>query len=226
MAEPGPRPLHKCGSVRSVNVGALAENPAKGNFTAIGKHPIGGAVWVSSPPQGKGNSGLQGDSIGDRDNHGGPDQAVYAFSREELDHWEAVLGRELPDGYFGENLTVVGVCADTALLGERWRVGTDLVLAVTGPRIPCATFARKMGVAHWSHKFNERGRPGAYLRVVAPGYVRAGDRVEVVYRPQHPVDVAMALRAFTVDPSLKPALLVAGDDLSEALKHEIERAQL
>jgi MOSC domain-containing protein YiiM len=210
------------GRVRSVNVGALVDNPAKGNFTAIGKRPVGGAVWVSSPRVLRGESGLDGDAIGDSRHHGGTDQAVYALAREELDYWETELGRELPDGSFGENLTLSGADPDGALLGERWRIGAELVLAVTGPRIPCATFTRTMGTAGWAKRFNERGRPGAYLRVVAPGHVGAGDQVELVYRPSHRVSISMALHAFTIEPRLLPLLLEAGDDMSELMRREVE----
>src|SRR5580658_7962823 len=91
--------------VQSVNVGTLARNLAKDNWTAIDKRPTGRPVWVSAPGTVKGRSGLAGDAIGDRPHHGGDDQAVYAFAREDLDRWQAELGHAVPDGWFGENLT-------------------------------------------------------------------------------------------------------------------------
>ena len=121
--------------VRSVNVGGLADNPAKGRSTGFGKRPVTGAVVVRAPGPQKGHSGLDGDAIGDSENHGGDDQAVYAFAREDLDRWERRLGRVLPDGSFGENLTTCGVDPNQALIGEHWRIGDDLVLQVTGPRL-------------------------------------------------------------------------------------------
>ena len=36
-------------------------------------------------------SGLVGDSIGNPKLHGGDDQAVYAYAREDLDGWETRL---------------------------------------------------------------------------------------------------------------------------------------
>ena len=132
--------------VRAVNVGKLAPNPAKGGETAIVKSPAERPVFVSAPGPVKGESGLEGDFIGDKENHGGDEQAVYAFAREDLDRWEAELGFALPDGAFGENLTTIGIDPNEARIGERWRVGPDILLEVTSPRIPCKTFAALMGV--------------------------------------------------------------------------------
>lgn len=141
---------------------------------------------------------MVGDDVGSRVHHGGSGQAVYAVAREELDWWGDQLGRDLPDGMFGENLTTVGLDVDGAVLGERWRVGSAL-LEVSGPRIPCATFAAWMGERGWVRRFTERGRTGAYLAVVEPGTVSAGDGVEVLDRPAHGITVPEVFRAFTGD---------------------------
>lgn len=208
--------------MRAVNVGKLVPNPAKGGGTAIGKHPVAGPVLLRAPGPVKGESGLEGDTIGDKKNHGGNDQAVYAFAREDLDRWETELTVELPDGAFGENLTTVGIDPNEAQIGERWRVGHEVLLEVTSPRIPCKTFAGRMGVVGWARRFSEAGRPGAYLRVLQPGLVRAGDPISVVHRPDHGVTVSMALFAFTVKPGMLRGLLAAGNDLPPEMRREIQ----
>ncbi len=208
------------GRVKSVNTGQLVPNPAKGNQTAIDKRPAVGPVWVSDPGQEKGSSGLAGDHIGDEKHHGGRRQAVYVFAREDLDRWEAELGRPLPDGTFGENLTTLGVDPNRALVGERWQVGRQLVLEVTGPRIPCVTFAAKMGLQGWARRFTGSGRPGAYLMVIEPGPVSAGDAVAIVHEPTHAIDVTTVLLALTVQPELLEDLLSAGDALPHELREE------
>ena len=116
----------------------------------------------------------------------------------------------LPDGSLGENLTTCGVDPNQALIGEQWRIGDDSVLQVTGPRLPCQTFAARMGVRGWAKRFTADGRPGAYLRVVHPGSVRAGDKVGVRHRPDHEVTVSMALFAFTTKPGLLAGLFPGG----------------
>lgn len=199
--------------VKSVNLGELVPNPAKGGLTGFGKRPVAGPVQVYAPGPAKGRSGLDGDAIGDAKHHGGDDQAVYVVAREDLDRWEAELGRELVDGSFGENLTTTGIDPNGALIGEHWQVGRQLLLQVTSPRIPCKTFATRMGENGWIRRFTEAGRPGAYLRVLQPGPVEAGDPLKVVHRPPHGVSITMAMFALTIKPELRHALLEAGDDL-------------
>ena len=140
-------------------------------------------------------------------NHGGPDQAVYAYAREDLDFWEAELGRRLPNGVFGENLTTEGVDANGALIGERWRIGPDVILEASAPRIPCGTFQGWLAQAGWIKRFTLAARPGAYFRVIEPGEIQAGDEIEAVHRPDHDVTVALSFRALTIEPDLLPQLL-------------------
>ena len=68
--------------------------------------------------------GLDGDQVSDTEHHGGVDQAVYAFAREDLDRWAERLGQPIRDGQFGENLTTSGIDVNEAEVGERWRIGT------------------------------------------------------------------------------------------------------
>ncbi|GHJ14330.1 MOSC domain-containing protein [Micromonospora sp. AKA38] len=197
--------------VLSVNVGRPRPNPWKGlGATGIDKRPVDGPVAVSAPgPKGAGEVGLAGDRVYDVAHHGGTDQAVYAYAREDLDRWQAELGRPLGNGSFGENLTTAGVDVNGALVGERWRVGAELVLEVSCARIPCGTFQGWLGEQGWIRRFTRAAVPGAYLRVVEPGAVRAGDPVEVVHRPDHEVTVAFLFRAVTTEPDLLPRVLVA-----------------
>ncbi|MCX5194929.1 MOSC domain-containing protein [Streptomyces sp. NBC_00249] len=214
----------------SVNLGratAADYTDAEGGVTGIGKRPVPGPVHVRAPgPKATGlGSGLAGDAVCDRRHHGGDHQAVYAYAREDLDWWQRELGRELSGGLFGENLTTSGVDLNAALLGERWRVGADLVLEVASARIPCRTFQGALDEPRWVRRFTEAVRPGAYLRVVEEGEVSPGDRVEVLSRPDHEVSVAFWFRAFTTERELLPRTLAAGDAM-EPEAHETVRAYL
>ncbi|MGV9648958.1 MOSC domain-containing protein [Streptomyces sp. NPDC003554] len=183
-------------------------------MTGIDKRPADGPVRVTAPgPKGTGASGLAGDAVCDLRHHGGDDQAVYAFAREDLDAWERELGRPLPNGSFGENLTTEGLDVSGALIGERWRVGSVLVLEVTSGRIPCRTFQGHLGERGWVRRFTHRGAPGAYLRVIEPGETQTGDPIEIVHRPGHDITVALQFRASTTERHLLPDLLAAGEAL-------------
>jgi MOSC domain-containing protein YiiM len=197
--------------VLSVNVGQPRMNKWKPiTLTGIDKRPADGPVLVTAPgPKGAGEVGLAGDRVYDVRNHGGPDQAVYAYAREDLDTWAAALGRVLPNGVFGENLTTTGVRVNDALIGERWRVGRELLLEVSCPRIPCGTFQGWLERDGWIKQFARAALPGAYLRVIEPGPVSAGDPVRIEHRPAHDVTIAVTFRALTGEPDLLPGLLAA-----------------
>ncbi|SCG52154.1 MOSC domain-containing protein [Micromonospora inositola] len=201
----------------SVNVGRPRPNPWKKlSATGIDKRPVAGPVAVVAPgPKGTGEVGLVGDRVYDVKHHGGPDQAVYAYAREDLDRWETELERPITNGSFGENLTTIDLDVNRALIGERWRIGADVVLEVSCARIPCATFQGWLQQQGWIKRFTQAALPGAYLRVIEAGHIRAGDRVEIVYRPTHHVTVELVFRAMTLEPELLPQLLAA-----EALPRE------
>jgi MOSC domain-containing protein YiiM len=191
--------------VISVNVGMPRQVSWAGiGRTAIDKLPVQGPVRAH-------RLGLAGDRVGDTQHHGGIDQAVYAFSREELDWWAAELGQEVRDGQFAENLTTLGIDVDEAEVGERWQVGSAL-LEVASVRIPCEDFKswqRLNGYDSraWVRRFAERGRPGPYLRVLQEGELRAGDELRVVHQPGHGVTVSTMFRALTTERTLLPELL-------------------
>ncbi|MFF3659791.1 MOSC domain-containing protein [Streptomyces olivochromogenes] len=210
----------------SLNIGrprAVPYTDQPEGVTGIDKRPVDGPVRVTAPgPKGVGASGLAGDAVCDLRHHGGNDQAVYAVAREDLDDWGRELGRPLASGAFGENLTTQGLDVSGARIGERWLVGAEVVLEVTCGRIPCRTFQGHVGEQRWVKRFTQKGAPGAYLRVIEPGEIRAGDPIEVVHRPDHEVTVALAFRAETTERALLPRVLAAGDALHPEL---LETAQ-
>ena len=170
--------------------------------------------------------GLAGDQVSDTVHHGGVDQAVYAFAREDLDLWSERLGAPVRDGQFGENLTTSGIDVNDAEVGERWQVGTAL-FEVASVRIPCNDFKNWMGTtgfddAGWVKRFTAEHRPGPYLRVIQEGQLCAGDELTVVHRPGHGVTVTTMFQALTTDQSLLPELLSV-DGLIESARRKAEK---
>ena len=211
--------------VLSANVAVPRPNPAKGlDMTGIDKRPVSTPLEVRPPgPKTTGlHSGVVGDLIGDVQSHGGDDQAIYAYAREDLDWWESSLGRSLSSGFFGENLTTTGVDVNGAAIGEIWRVGDVVELQVTFGRIPCATFQARMGEPQWTRRFAQANRTGAYLRIVTPGSLRAGDPIEIVHRPGHEVSVAEAFGIWMFDHARFPRLLEA-DELPSNMRAKVEK---
>jgi MOSC domain-containing protein YiiM len=226
MVRPGLTAALASGSVTSARVisvnvghGRDADWAGKLGRTAIDKRPLAGQVQV-------GRLGLGGDEQVDKPAHGGPEQAVYAYAREDLDWWVEQLGREVTNGMFGENITTAGVDVSGALIGEVWQLGSATV-QVTAPRIPCVVFANRMDERHWVKRFAGARRPGAYLRVLREGAVAAGDPVEVVSRPDERVTIAESMSAYYGDARLMRRLLcvegrgVAWDEIAPGV---LERA--
>ena len=169
--------------VVSVNVGRpqLVTSGARTEPTAIRKSPVEGRVAVRGV-------NLAGDDQADRSVHGGPDKAVYSYAAEDNDWWSSELGRPISPGTFGENLTTAGLDASSAVIGERWRIGS-LLLAVSEPRQPCRKLTALIGIPRLQQQSNRAERFGAYLRIIQEGEVGAGDTIEVVDRPDHGVTI-------------------------------------
>ncbi|MEJ2867385.1 MOSC domain-containing protein [Actinomycetospora sp. OC33-EN08] len=148
-------------------------------LTASAKHLLDGPVAVHAEH-------LEGDEQADRENHGGPDKAVYAYAAEDVAWWSAELGRDVDRQTFGQNLTTAGLDLRDAVVGERWRVGSA-EFEVAQPRIPCFKLGLHSGDPTMPRRFIAAVRPGAYLRIVTTGHVAADDRIEVLGRPAHGV---------------------------------------
>jgi MOSC domain-containing protein YiiM len=187
--------------VISLNRGRISDLVIGGKpgRTAIDKRPVSGPVDL-------GPLGLDGDESGDKHHHGGVDQALYAYAREDLDWWTEQLGRELSSGAFGENVTTAGIDISAALIGETWQLGAAVV-QVTAPRIPCVTFRSWIDEPGWVKRFAAAGRPGAYLRVLTPGRVLAGDDLTVLATPSQAVTVAESMSAYYGDRDIMRRLL-------------------
>jgi len=186
----------------SVNVGQIKDIEVAGhpNQTAIDKRRVPGRLFA-------GKLGLAGDQQADSKHHGGPEQALYVYAREDLDWWTEQTGREFGNGEFGENLTTAGFNVNAALIGEVWQLGGSLVVQVTAPRIPCQVFKTWTGERQWVKRFAAAGRPGAYLRVLTEGEVGAGDPVTVLRQPEVQVTVSESMRAYYGDADLMRVLL-------------------
>ena len=185
--------------VESVNVGTAVDVPwGQLKRTGIDKRPIDGSIHIHS-------LGVGHDEVADQVNHGGEMQAVYVYSREDLDTWAGELGCVLRPGQFGENLTTCGIEVNAVHGGDRWRIGGAL-LEVAGVRIPCSVFQGFLDEPQWVKRFTAGRLPGAYLRVIEEGAVTAGDRIEIVEERDHEITIDFLFRALTTERHLIPAL--------------------
>ncbi|KAA3514738.1 MOSC domain-containing protein [Agrobacterium vitis] len=140
--------------------------PGKSYRTGIFKSARTGPVMVDE-------HGLVGDAVLNRKYHGGPDQAIYLEGALTLQWWEAQLNRQITPGLFGENLVIDGLDNRDLAVGDRLSIG-DVLLEVTAPRTPCATFSARMEDSGFVKRYTKAARPGAYCRVLQSGLVEAG----------------------------------------------------
>ena len=184
--------------VVSVNVGLPRTTTWAGRSVTSGiwKEPVQGRVAVEGV-------NLHGDDQADRRVHGGPDKAVYAYAVEDYAWWAVELGDALDVGTFGENLTTEGIDLGACVIGQRWHVGST-VLEVAQPREPCFKLGMRMGDADFVGRFGDSGRPGAYLRIVEPGDVGAGDPIVTDPPPAHGLTIAELVE---VGPDSSPEML-------------------
>lgn len=149
---------------RSIEVGS------KTLQTGLFKQPLHGSVLIDG-------NGLPGDEIVNRRFHGGPDQAVYLYSQEDINWWAEQLQREIEPGFFGENLTISRWWPEVRV-GDRLQVG-ELLMEITAPRVPCAVLAARVGNPAFVKQFVKACRGGAYVRVLQSGPVSVGDNLQV-----------------------------------------------
>jgi len=157
----------------SINIGKVRTQQRNDyvETTGIYKMPVDGPVEIKS-------LGIEGDAIVDAKNHGGPDQALYIYGGADYAWWSREIGKELTPGTFGDNLTIRDLECGTFSIGDYLHVG-EVILQVTAPRIPCGTFATRMGDPQWVKKFRAAERPGLYVRVIKEGTIKTGDNVTV-----------------------------------------------
>jgi len=150
--------------------------------TGIDKRSVDGPIEFK-------NNGVAGDRIIDTNVHGGYEQAVYAYAIEDAQWWEKEINENIPAGRFGENLTTEGIDVNAALVGEQWKIGS-VILEVSQPRIPCRVFAGFWKRSTLIKDFTQAGRPGAYLRIIQEGTAKAGDSIEVIFKPDHAISIS------------------------------------
>ena len=198
----------------SVNIAQPQDVEWRGTtvHTSIFKRPEPGPVAVLADR-------LAGDGQADYRHHGGPDKAVYAYPAEHWAYWSTYVPHEkLGPGAFGENLTTEGLLESEVYLGDCFRVGSAVLMAMQ-PRVPCFKLNIRLDDEQMVRRFQRAGRSGIYFRVVQPGTLQMGDAITLVERSRYAVTIQQvvdnyhgidqnltAIRAILEVPFLRPSL--------------------
>jgi MOSC domain-containing protein YiiM len=171
--------------------------------SAFVKHAVVGPVRVTL-------SGILGDEQADQSVHGGPEKAVYGYATSHYAAWRREYpqhGPLLVPGGFGENLAIDDLSESDICIGDIHGIGSTR-MQVCQPRQPCFKLALRFDDKHMPKAMIRNGRAGWYYRVVEPGVINPGDRVELLER---------------LNPTFPFARLVELSSRGKATKDELER---
>jgi len=178
----------------SVNVGVprLVMSNGEPVSTGIFKAPVPDRVMLKT-------LNLEGDRQADLSVHGGSSKAVYGYPSEHYEYWEKELPEmDLPWGMFGENFTTEGLFEPDLNIGDKFRIGTALVM-ITEPRMPCYKLGLKFGRSDIIKRFLASERTGFYFAVLQDGELGAGDRIELIQENRNGVRVSDITRLYARD---------------------------
>jgi MOSC domain-containing protein YiiM len=176
----------------SVNVGLPRVVMSNGDpvSTGIFKMPVAGRVMLRT-------LNLDGDRQADLSVHGGSSKAVYVYPSEHYDYWKHELPEmKLPWGMFGENFTTTGLFESELNIGDKFRVGSTVVM-VTQPRLPCYKLGIRFGRSDIIKRFLGSERTGFYFAVLQEGEVGVGDPIELIEGSKRRVSVSDITRLYT-----------------------------
>ena len=169
----------------SLNVGRPQFVVYKGTTinTGIFKKPVAGPIQLRT-------LNLDGDRQADLSVHGGPNKAVYGYPSEHYPYWRRELpGTDTPFGAFGENFTTMGLAEDDLHIGDRFQIGSAIVM-VRQPRTPCYKLAAKFQRDDMLERFLLSGRSGFYFSVEQEGTVAAEDSFALLTRNERGITIA------------------------------------
>lgn len=151
--------------------------------TGIFKKPVAGRVALRT-------LNLDGDQQADLSVHGGPHKAVYAYPAEHYEYWRRQLpDMDLPWSMFGENFTTEGLTEENVQVGDRFRIGSSIVM-IRQPRVPCYKLAAKFQRDDILQRFLRSGHSGFYFSVEQEGGVEVGDSFQLISREANAITIA------------------------------------
>jgi MOSC domain-containing protein YiiM len=212
----------KHGKLISLNVGmpSLMCYNQKEVATGIFKMPIYEPIYLHWEH-------FEGDGQADLKHHGGKDKAVCVYGYEHYPFWEQELGRTLPLGAFGENLTVCGLLESEVCIGDSFQIGNAIV-QVSQPRQPCFKLAARYQSPRMPTKVQETGFTGFYFRVLQPGKVHFDDKLIRIHQHSEAITVAFANRVMHHDKNQLQDIekLLSVKELSASWRSTLEKRRL
>ncbi len=194
--------------IQSVNVGLPRLVSWRGEMvmTGIFKNPVDKALQVTTLQ-------IDGDGQADLVNHGGANKAVYVYASEHYPYWNHFLQKEVTPGGFGENITTAGLLDKDVFIGDQYRFGSTLLMAVQ-PRMPCAKLGIRFNDVMMTRHFHLARRNGIYFKVLQEGTIQNGDRIQLVNRSAHNISIQDVVDNYVLkEKDLEKVKLLAETDI-------------
>jgi MOSC domain-containing protein YiiM len=160
-----------------VFAGGLGVLKPEGQRTGIFKRRISGLARVEL-------HGIVGDQHGDPRVHGGPEKAVHHYAADNYQRLAQAFAHcvhELIPGSLGENISALELSERNVHIGDVFQVGSA-VLQVSQPRSPCWKINHRFDAERMSMHVAKERITGWYYRVIQPGFIEAGDTIELLDR--------------------------------------------
>lgn len=164
--------------------------------------------------------GIVGDEVADKKHHGGIDKAVLIYSADHWEFWEREIGSSMPNGGFGENLTVQDAVEGSVCIGDRWSVG-EVVLEVSQPRQPCWKLGRRWSRSDLPKLVVQTRKSGWYARVIQEGLIQSGQPMKLQERHHPDWSVARANQVFYGNSPQDKAELATLPPLADVWKRDL-----
>lgn len=140
--------------------------------------------------------GILGDEQADKRVHGGPEKAVHHYAAENYQR----LAEQFPHnahafvpGSIGENISAMRLTEENVHIGDIFRIGSALA-QVSQPRSPCWKIDHRFGIERLSMVVAREFITGWYYRVIEPGFIEAGDGIELLERQDGSFSIAQFWR--------------------------------
>ena len=178
-------------AIKQILTGKVQPFGPKGEPSAYIKTPFSGTAKID-------HLGLQSDQQADTRYHGGPDKALLHYAFDHYECWRTeqpqLIEHFVQPGAFGENISSLGITEQEVCIGDQFQLGTAVVEVSQG-RQPCWKLAHRFTAAHMVKEVIRTGRSGWYYRVIKPGNLETGDKLELLERkyPQWVVDQVTAM---------------------------------
>lgn len=171
--------------VISVNIGEKKNINYKGRVieTGIFKTSVNHPIFL-------GKEDVENDFVIDRKYHGGPTQAVYAYSENHYNYWKELYPNlDWRYGMFGENLTISNLEESEIQVGNTYKLG-EVIIEVTKPREPCMKLGIVFGTQKILKQFWNSTKSGIYFKVLQTGNVIIGDTLILIKKNDNSQTIA------------------------------------